>query len=250
MNIVGSVTFVLLSTLALSPATAALTPSDFSGLATITFETGTTGLPSVEGAYFLDDSPHDLPQPSHWFRGDATFGHMYRADQNQFFGQQMLANVAGPPGYSDFGIRFLNPVEAVGAWLFTFPRTETPGAVEFIARNSVGQVLDSHQFVLPTAPDAFTPPMFYGFASQTGADISQVEWRIVGDPFHAGFFGVDNVSYGTIAVVPIPSAAVLLGMGLTGLLGSGRVRRRSIDSLRTSGTPNEWKGLPRPELAA
>lgn len=83
--------------------------------------------------------------------------------------------------------------------------------------------------MLTTSPDAFSAPEFYGFSSQAGANISQVEWRILGDTISGGFFGVDNVSFGTLTAVPESSTAALFGVGLAGIFISINRKRKGPD---------------------
>jgi hypothetical protein len=185
-----------------------ITPGSFvNNPSIISFETGTTGLPTVPGVPFLNEGGN---WPG-WFVGSAN--------SSGFFGRQGWSNLVSL-SYSDLGLRFAVPQQAVGAWLGIIPNftNTTPDVVEVRFLDSLNNVLAS----LPTAlPQSFGSPVFVGILANEG--ITRVEF--LGG--NTGFFGVDNVTFGTAqvsAVVPEPGSAFLVTAAL--LIGAA-VRRRN-----------------------
>ena len=192
----------LASVAAIAEAAPILSPAEFDASATvITFE-GSLSLPVVPGVTFVNTSPPDSP----WFMGSV-------GTTVSFFGTNGMANLVSTT-YSDLAIVFASPVDAVGAWVGNVPdfRNSTVASVTVRALDSSSNVLETA--VVPLSPANGTPT-FFGFSSATG--ISRIEW--LGG--NSGFFAVDNVTFGDVAVAPEPASMLLFG---TALLGAG-VRR-------------------------
>jgi hypothetical protein len=175
----------------------------------ITFETGSTGLPSVAGVGFPDNFNGNTG-----FGGDATF-------QTDLFGSQLYGNLVSSK-YSDLAITFATPVAAVGAYAgkqhgFT---GVAPASLEVRVLDAANNVLESTTLTLNPTPGG-RPASFVGFSEPGG--ISRVEW--LGN--NGGFFGVDNVVYG--AVAPEPSClAATIGFACCTLLVARRRERNAV----------------------
>lgn len=149
------------------------------------------------------------------FSGGAIFG-------TDMFGAQRFTNTwngtdsSNPANYSNLAATFGTPQPAVGAYIGQVvnfqSRSPATGTVKVFDANLV--LLDSLTLALPAAGAG---PAFVGFAFPQG--IARIEWHGV----ETGFFGVDNVTYGT-AAVPEPGSLGLLGLGATAILRRGRSR--------------------------
>jgi PEP-CTERM motif len=195
-----------------SDAWAALNSITQSGFASdaniITFETGSTVLPIVPGVSFLNTSSSQSP----WYDSSSNF--------TGFFGSQGWSNIIGTT-YSDLGVTFAAPVQAIGGYVGRIPNfaNQHPPSV-------VVELFDSSLASLGTAsitlPPAFNSPVFFGFT----ADSLIASFRMTGK--NLGFFGVDNFTYGSLRPVPEPATLTLLALGAVGLLA---IRRRLVRNL-------------------
>ncbi|HEY2588964.1 MAG TPA: PEP-CTERM sorting domain-containing protein [Tepidisphaeraceae bacterium] len=156
----------------------------------ITFETGSTALPSVPGVYFG--------------AADATFS-------PSAIGKQALGDLND----GNIDVTFSTPVQAVGAYLINFESESVSYGVTELVYDSNNNLLDS-QFT-HFGPALKQPPPFMGIALPAAA-ISKVEWQ----NSYTTYFGVDNLIYGD-ASVPEPMSLALFAVG--GLLVLGRGRR-------------------------
>lgn len=185
--------------------------SYFSPAATvITFETGTTLLPTVPGVTFEQTLNID---------GDATFS---RTGQNQFFGNQYFGNFEGgttATGFTSIAIDFATPQQAVGGYV-NEAYGYNIGSLVATVYNAAGTVTGqtTTNFATSTSPRVI-PPVFVGFADPSGIS------RIVFSSPNAGFFGVDNVTFQS-AAIPEPSSLVLLGTAAATGLGVWGQKRR------------------------
>jgi hypothetical protein len=184
-------------------------PGDFDASATvITFETGSTALPSVPGATFVTEGAVGSPGR---FSGSGNF--------SGFFGAQGWSNLVSTT-YSNLALAFTSPVQAVGGYVGRIPNftDEHPSAV-------VVELFDSSLASLGSAtigiPAAFNSPVFFGFTADAG--ISRLEIRVN----NSGFIGVDNVTFGTL-VVPEPSTLAMGGTAALFGLGAAWRRRRRV----------------------
>ncbi len=219
----------LICIIAASPASEAglipITASQFAPTdPVITFETGTTMLPTIPGITFLDTNSTQYP----WYGGGAEF--------NSFgpgFGAQTWINFlggppTGAPTFSNLGIDFAGPVEAIGGYVAKVPNylNESPSQV-------VVQLFDSSMNSLGTATitlnSTVNSPVFFGFTATEPI----AEFSITGN--NAGFFGVDNFIYG--ATIPEPSS---LAMAVTGLITILAVRRLSRKSFPRKPLPSPF----------
>lgn len=188
-----------------------ITPSDFAPSAqVITFETGTTELPTVPGVTFLDTPPSD---PSPWYGGSATLS-------GGFFGNQNWANVVSAT-YSDLGIQFATPVLAIGGYVGNISNflNQHPTAVTVQLFNSSLTSLGTVSVSLPATLNA---PVFFGFT----ADAPIARFRVTGN--NTGFFGVDNFTFGSLEGqrVPEPGSTLFLGLIGAGAIFSLRLSKR------------------------
>ena len=181
----------------------AVSPSDFAPSAqVITFETGTTALPTVPGVTFLDTPSSDI---SPWYGGSATLS-------DGFFGNQNWANLVSAT-YSDLGIQFATPVQAIGGYVGNIPNflNQHPTAVTV-------QLFDSSLTSLGTVsvslPPTLNSPVFFGFT----ADAPIARFRMTGN--NTGFFGVDNFTFGSLKAQGVPEPGSTL---VFGLIGAGTV---------------------------
>jgi len=132
------------------------------------------------------------------------------------FGSGIYGNLfSSTDHYSDLAITFSSPQQAVGAYA---------GKVHnFLNKNASSlrvSVFDASNNLLDTTTLALNPVIggqpisFVGFYEPAG--ISRIEWA-GGD---TGFFGVDNVTYGTTA--PEPTSLTIAGVGIALLLSRRR----------------------------
>jgi hypothetical protein len=166
----------------------------------ITFETGTTELPTVSGVSF-DPGPQDA--------GDATFvGSNFHAFGNQYFGNLHVGS-----NYTYLAIAFSTPQPAVGAFLLRASNGPLTSLISTVFGPN-GQPIDSTTTPLAAfgAPSSQLP--FVGYYQPAG--ISEIEWSY--PTGQASFFGVDSVVFG--AAVPEPDSALLCAIGLFGLFGT------------------------------
>jgi hypothetical protein len=190
----------------------AIGPGDFApDVQVITFETGSTGLPTVPGVTFLQTTPSFSP----WFGSSANF--------TGFFGAQGWSNVVSV-SYSDLGIDFATPVQAIGGYVGRIPNFAGQHPPEVIV-----ELFDSTLTSLGTAsitlPPAFNSPVFFGFT----ADSPIARFRMTGN--NSGFFGVDNFTFGALQtqIIPEPQALSLAAIGV-GLLCAARATARRFRS--------------------
>jgi hypothetical protein len=180
-------------------AAVSIQPEQFDPSATtITFETGSTGLPSVPGATFVNEAG---------FSGESNF--------EGFFGDQGWSNLVSIT-YFDLGLRFDPAVQAVGAWMGRVPNftNDHPPSVTFEIFDVNLQSLGVQSVAIPAA---FDSPVWFGFASDV--PIARAEWRVN----DTGFIGLDNVMFGPI--VPEPSTAGLALAAAASLAVGSRLRR-------------------------
>jgi hypothetical protein len=171
---------------------ASLTPilqSDFlPGSQVVTFEAGSTGLPSVPGLTFLQTGQY------------GSSGNF-----NGFFGSQGWSNTVGPT-YDDLGAQFSPTVQAVGGYVGRIPnfKNQHPSKV-------VVELFNSSLISLGTAsidvPPAFNSPVFFGVR----ADEPIARFRMTSN--NAGFFSVDNFTFGSTVPEPASSTSAIVGIG-------------------------------------
>ncbi|HVM60411.1 MAG TPA: hypothetical protein VMV72_06025 [Verrucomicrobiae bacterium] len=142
----------------------------------ITFETGSTGLPSVPGVTF---SPYGTG-------ADSTFSTV-------LFGNQVYGNISGAGGYSDLFLKFDPPVTEVAAYGASQGFGVSQLQVSVYGVNT--QLLES--LPMPLARTSFGPA-FLGFFNIEG--ISEITWA----GGNQGFFAIDNVYYGGPPVIDVP----------------------------------------------
>jgi hypothetical protein len=149
----------------------------------VTFETGTTALPSVTGLTF---SPYGTG-------ADSTFS-------SDLFGRQVYGDISGFGGYSDLFVKFSPLVTEVGAYAGAFGGS-TPSHLTVNVYGLSDQLLEST--TVSTLSVGSVHP-FAGFIESQG--ISEIDW--LGG--NQGFFDVDNVTYGGPEPVPEPSSRALI----------------------------------------
>ena len=158
-------------------------PKDFAHDASVvTFETGQQSLPVVPGVRFVDEQ-------TPW-----VFGVAVGRFDPPAFGNQVWSNVtAGLSGsaFSDIGLVFDTPQQAVGGWAGTVTNFVNNPAEQITLRvyDAAGTLLESADVPVPMTLGV---PEFVGIARPEG--ITRVEW--VGQ--NSGFFGVDNFTYGAL----------------------------------------------------
>lgn len=181
-------------------------PNDFSPSdSVITFQNASTALPYIPGVQFPDN-----------FNGTTGFSGT-AAVNSDLFGSQIYGNeVAGNfVNFSDLAIVFSSPQPAVGAYAgkITNFLNKSPSSLQVSAFDASNNLLDSTTLELNPVPGG-TPISFVGFSEPAG--ISRIEWS----GGNGGFFGVDNVTYGT--AVPEPTSLTIVGLGMVFLLSRRR----------------------------
>jgi hypothetical protein len=187
-----------------------ITASQFApGAQVIDFETGSTALPVIPGVTFLFTPPTTSP----FFAGGAEF--------NSFgpsFGAQTWENEISTT-YSELGLDFTNPVEAIGGYVAKVPNFLNTNPADVVV-----QLFDSSHNSLGSATitlnATLNSPVFFGFTASEPI----ARFTISGN--NAGFFGVDNFTYGSLSAVPEPSTLALASTAaLAGLATCSRRRR-------------------------
>jgi hypothetical protein len=178
----------------------------------IDFEFGSSILPDdLPGITFLRTLSH---LPGTWFAGSASWGGRI------FGGQHFGTSYSGK--YSDLGIAFDPPVQAVGGWVRNVPiHPDERRSVERLRVSTYTSAGSLHEQRVVDLPPADAPPEFHGFVSSEG--IARIEWSSEG----LGHFGVDDVVYGGLAAPEVP-AVPALGYGILAiaLVGLTRVGSR------------------------
>ena len=149
----------------------------------ITFETGSTALPSIPGVQFAG--------------GDATFSdNSYQCFGNQYFGDVNEENL---------DIYFSSPQQAVGAYLVQ----------DYDYGTGVKEIAyDQSNNVIETESASFGYPLVFLGIGEPTAQIYHVEWQIIGNE---AYFGVDNVTYGSaIGLSQMPNIPTGLRANLQG----------------------------------
>ncbi|MED5620624.1 PEP-CTERM sorting domain-containing protein [Ideonella sp. BN130291] len=197
----------LLLSQAATAATTRIGADAFADTATVvTFETGSTALPGVDGMAYLETGPSSTER---WFGASGNF--------SGFFGEQGMSNLVSAT-YSDMGVSFANPVYAVGSWLGNIPDF-THSTVRLITIEAYGTAGDSLGRFRVLLPRAEGEAVFFGIGSTD--PIARIEWR----DHNRGFFGMDNLTFQT-SPVPEPTTSSLVAAGLAAL-GLAVRRRRS-----------------------
>ena len=166
--------------------------SDFAPNAqVITFETGTTALPQIPGVTFLSSAPSSTMP---WYGSSGNF--------EGFFGIQGWSNTVSST-YGDLGLQFTTPVQAIGGYVGWIPNftMQNPSTVFVELFNASLMSLGTAQVTLTPA---FNSPIFFGFTASEPI----ARFRMTSN--NAGFFNVDNFTYG--AVVPELSAVAYLAI--------------------------------------
>lgn len=143
--------------------------------------------------------------------------------QPETFGQQYLGNSSAYPRHTDITVNFSGPVNFVGAWLMMPSNPERINTIRFELFDINNKLISS---ALLTVPKAFSEIYYFGLLSDVA--VSRAIWH----PIESSFFRIDNLSYGIMSPVPVPSAFVLFGSALAGLLGIKRITRRSRGQIK------------------
>jgi hypothetical protein len=103
--------------------------------------------------------------------------------------------------FTDLAITFVTPVAAAGAWVSQVTNflNRSPASLTAMVYDSQHNLLDAMTFANPAAAAA---PVFVGFAFAEG--VARIEFQ----GGNAGFFGIDNVTFGAYSV-PEPGALPL-----------------------------------------
>lgn len=200
-------TLVLFDSASALSATIEVRSEAFGPNATIvTFETGSTELPTVPGLAFPSTSSV-IPQ---WFSTVGTF--------SGFFGAQGASNGVSSR-YSDIAVEFSQAQGMVGAWLGNIPDflNSTVHTVTVEAFSTLGESLGTYDFDLSPSSGSAS---FFGLSSPIG--IARMEWRVN----NSGFLGMDNLTF-QLAPIPEPAVSILM---LSGLLVLGAARYRHMES--------------------
>jgi hypothetical protein len=164
----------------------------------ITFETGTTALPSVPGVTL---TPYG--------NADSTFSTV-------LFGSQVYGNASTAGGYTDLYAIFSPPITEVGAWGRRFSVGSGPTQLQVNVYGTSNNLLEGGSLSM-LSPS----PSFVGFVDPQG--ISKIEW--LGG--NTGFFAVDNITFGGQPVqTPEPAMTASLISILSLALSSRRNRSR------------------------
>jgi hypothetical protein len=177
----------------------------------ITFETGSTALPSVPGVQFAG--------------GDATFSYYsFQCFGSQYFGDLNEGNL---------DIYFSNAQQAVGAYIVNAQYGS--GVIETVYDQS-NNVIESESALFP--PWGY-PPVFLGIG-EPSAQIYRVEWQCIG----GGYFGVDNVIYGAaigLSQMPnVPTGLTAVRQGIQVVLNwsaADRATSYNVKRASSSGGP-------------
>ncbi len=194
-----------------------ITASEFApGAQVIDFETGSTALPKIPGVTFLSTPSTSYP----WFGGEAgfdSFGPTFGA-QNW---QNLLGGTANDIIYSGLGLDLATPVQAIGGYVAKVPNYEnlSPSQVTVELFDSSQHSLGTATITLNATPNS---PVFFGFTASEAI----ARFTIVAPTAGAGFFGVDNFTFGALQTVPEPSTFVLEGTAALAGLGIWWRRRR------------------------
>ncbi len=211
----------------------AITASQFApGASVIDFETGTTALPTVPGVTFLSTPSTSFP----WYGGTAAFNSFIGSG----FGSQTWENELGGNAntiiYSGLGLSLTTPVQAIGGYVAMVPnfKNTSPSSV-------VVELFDSSHNSLGTDTITLNPtinvPVFFGFTASAPIATFTIGASTPG----AGFFGVDNFTYGALLPsVPEPTSFVLAGTAA--LVGLALRLRRRVEQPALS--PLEFKCAP------
>ena len=141
----------------------------------LTFETGSTLLPSINGLTLTG--------------GDSTFENTNYNPNNICIGKQYFGNLdQGGVGLTYLDITFKQPQQAIGAYIINADNNNKVTGVMEVIYDQSNNVLESES---QAYPGSAKPPVFLGIGL-TNTNIYKVEWRYTGP---AGFFGVDNVTY-------------------------------------------------------
>ena len=119
----------------------------------ITFETGTTGLPSVPGVTFLSTSSANNP----WYGGNSDF-----TSFGPGFGRQAWANLSSGTT-SGLGLDFASPVQAIGGYVARVVNSlNSPTAVTIELLDASGGSLGTATINLNLT---VASPVFFGFTA-------------------------------------------------------------------------------------
>lgn len=163
------------------------------GAAVITFEGPTTALPTIPGVTFPSNSSWNSP----WFSGSAqviSFGPKFGG---QAWANHMYETTSG------LAVDLADPVQAIGGYIARVPHASGayPTAVTIELLDAAGGSLGTSSVTLDPVPNT---PVFFGFT----ADSPIAGLRAVGDN-PMGWFGIDNLVYGSLRPVPEPSSFTL-----------------------------------------
>jgi hypothetical protein len=199
---IGLGVLALLLTLAVQASATPISIGSFAADAkVITFETGTANPPTIAGVHFANDGVNFGGSCAHHFT-DAQFG------------QEGYANLLNGK-FTDLGISFDTPVQAVGGWAGkgTNYLNTSPASIDMLVYSASDTLLET---ISVTLPNTFNVPTFVGVTRSE--KIARVEWRCS----NGGFFAIDNVMYGN--AVPEPSSLVLVGAAAVAMLTLARRR--------------------------
>src|SRR5438128_878616 len=140
----------------------------------LTFETGSTALPSING----------IQLSGYGSTAAGTFS-------SYGFGQEAYGNVSGPGGFTYLDISFDEPQQAVGGYVLNTSLFANVTGVTEIVYDKSNSVIESASVIFTIFPADFGyAPVFLGIGEAT-TNIFRVEWQYTSP----GFFGVDNVIY-------------------------------------------------------